>query len=92
MSKNIIIESFQSQQTAIEHAMGFRRPYVKPLLKKLGDLRSLTLGSSQDGFKDSSGGLFSEDFSKAFSSKIPNPGGLQIPNDSPKIRTSYPKK
>jgi hypothetical protein len=34
-----------------------KRPYIKPNLKKLGDLRSMTLGGSGVDF-DASGGTF----------------------------------
>jgi hypothetical protein len=74
---NFTVEPIKSLPTVIDHTMGSRKHYIKPVLKKLGDLRSLTLGSSPDGFKDSSGALFSEVFPRAFSSKQPNPGGLQ---------------
>lgn len=47
----------------------FRRPYCKPQLIGLGDLRSLTLGPSPTGYDDSGGGSFSEDFTP-----IPTPG------------------
>jgi hypothetical protein len=75
---NFTVESTQPLQTVIDHTTRPRKTYIKPVLIKLGDLRSLTLGSSPDGFKDSSGALFSEDFPKAFSSKLTNPGGPQI--------------
>ena len=37
-----------------------RKPYCKPQVMELGDLRSLTLGISPTGNQDSSGGLFTE--------------------------------
>jgi len=40
----------------------FRRPYCKPQLTSLGDLRSLTLGPSPSGYEDSAGGGYSESF------------------------------
>ena len=39
-----------------------RKPYQKPYLKILGDLRTLTLGLSPTKYKDSGGGLYTETF------------------------------
>jgi hypothetical protein len=39
-----------------------RKPYEKPALVELGDIRSLTLGASPAGFKDSGAGLYTETF------------------------------
>jgi hypothetical protein len=39
-----------------------RKLYSKPQLEELGDLRTLTLGASPEGFKDSGGAFYSETF------------------------------
>jgi hypothetical protein len=39
-----------------------RKLYHKPTLVELGDIRSLTLGASPAGFKDSGAGLYTETF------------------------------
>jgi hypothetical protein len=53
---------FETQQANAGNRTKFRKPYRKPHLEDLGDLRTLTLGASPAGFKDSGGGLFSETF------------------------------
>jgi hypothetical protein len=52
---NNINNSFeQKQKTLNEHNSTIRKPYHKPHLEKLGDLRALTFGSFP-GFTDSGG-------------------------------------
>lgn len=65
MLTNQAIKS-ESQQTYKTDQSKFRKPYQKTKLEKLGDLRSMTLGSSFCGNPDtggSGGGLFERDSS-----------------------------
>ena len=55
-----------------------RKPYRKPQLEELGDLRTLTLGGSP-GIGDSGGGQFSE-FPPGVHS-MPPPGGYPRPGN-----------
>jgi hypothetical protein len=50
------------QPTSAEEKGKLRKPYQKPQLADLGDLRTLTLGVSPAGFLDSGGALYSETF------------------------------
>jgi hypothetical protein len=59
----------ETQQSQVGETEQSRKPYSKPQLEELGDLRTLTLGASPSGFKDSSGALYSETF----------PGGMPPP-------------
>jgi len=61
MSNNHKILS-ETQQASVEDKAKLRKPYRKPQLGDLGDLRTLTLGPSPAGFRDSGGGLYSETF------------------------------
>ena len=49
----------QQSQSGEEAAEGLRKPYVKPHLEKLGDLRTLTLGVS-GAPTDASGGQINQ--------------------------------
>jgi hypothetical protein len=53
---------------------GQRKPYRKPQLTDLGDLRTLTLGPSPSGYRDSGGFTYSETFPVPPSPVSP-PGG-----------------
>jgi hypothetical protein len=60
-----------------------RKPYCKPQLMELGDLRTLTLGASPEGFWDSGGGYLYE-YSNSFSApRFPNPHVLPNPYNIP---------
>ena len=50
----------KSQQTPGEDAAKPRKPYHRPVLESLGDLRTMTLGSSPTGDFDSGGGSLYE--------------------------------
>ena len=61
----------------LEHLAKRGKPYTKPRLQQLGDLRSLTLGPSTKSFSDSGGGTYSETFPV-------------IPTDIPDTPTPFP--
>jgi len=67
------------QQTPSMDVLKFRKPYRRPELEVLGDLRTMTLGMSPAGTKDSSGGFLYE--------KI---GDLRIP-DFPPLPGEFPQ-
>jgi hypothetical protein len=50
----------QDHQNLIENAGKPHKPYNKPRMTELGDLRTLTIGISPTGFEDSSGGRRTE--------------------------------
>jgi hypothetical protein len=57
-----------------------RRPYRKSILENLGDLRSMTLGGSPGGFKDSGCAGYNNGFEKCTTSKrIPGPFSTNLP-------------
>ena len=60
-----------------------RRAYCKPSLIELGDLRTLTLGSSPSGNKDSGGGGLYEYTGFSPLPGFPEPGGFPTPGDFP---------
>jgi hypothetical protein len=62
-NNKIFHEAEQSQTGETEQ---LRKPYSKPQLEELGDLRTLTLGASPSGFKDSGGGAYSDTFPPPF--------------------------
>jgi hypothetical protein len=79
MSFNHKIPS-ETQQAGVESKDKLRKFYRKPQLEELGDLRSLTLGSSPTGFFDSGGGsLYESDFPTPLPPGFPNPGGFPRP-------------
>ncbi|HEY5158632.1 MAG TPA: hypothetical protein VII93_11785, partial [Anaerolineales bacterium] len=53
----------EDQQIPAGDTGKLRKPYCKPQLMELGDLRTLTLGVSPTGFFDSGGGFLYEDYS-----------------------------
>ena len=55
-------KTIDTQQPKLAEKTEVRKPYIKPLLVDLGDLRSLTLGSSPTGYQDSGGALYSSTF------------------------------
>lgn len=52
----------ETEQPDIKNGSIIRKPYHRPVLENLGDLRTLTLGSSMTGYKDSGSGIYSETF------------------------------
>ena len=59
MKKEAVILS-KNQPIPAEAVRKARKPYIKPLLLDLGDLRTLTLGNSITGMKDSGTGTMWE--------------------------------
>ena len=55
MYRNLLPEN---QQAPSLEAIRQRKPYHQPVLEILGDLRTMTLGASPTGIKDSGGFLF----------------------------------
>ncbi|HEY5157835.1 MAG TPA: hypothetical protein VII93_07745, partial [Anaerolineales bacterium] len=60
-----------------------RKPYCKPQLMQLGDLRTLTLGVSSEGFFDSGGGHLFENYFGSSAPRFPNPHVLPNPYNIP---------
>ena len=60
--ENRIESSTREQQNLSEINGETRKPYRKPQLVELGDLRTLTLGLSPTGYFDSGGGSLYENY------------------------------
>jgi hypothetical protein len=67
--------SSESQQEPSVDAVKPRKPYHQPVLEVLGDLRTMTLGTSPSGIKDSGVGTLYE---KAGDMPIP---GFPLPDE-----------
>ena len=76
MINNNNIQS-QNQQALSRDVDRPRKPYRKPKLEVLGDLRSMTLGASPAGVKDSGVGLYEK------VAKAPIPGFPPLPDGFP---------
>jgi hypothetical protein len=65
----------ESQQGLLGDSGKSRKSYRKPKLEVLGDLRTLTLGASPSGTKDSGGGLLYEKLGLLPIPGFPQPDG-----------------
>lgn len=68
---SIEIITTNDRKSLVGNFMKSKKPYYKPQMMELGDLRSLTLGVSPNGNWDSGGGLKTE--SRMIPILIPNP-------------------
>ncbi len=69
----------EDQQIPAGEPGKLRKPYCKPRLMELGDLRTLTLGLSPTGFFDSGGGYLYENYNSLAAPHFPNPYNIPHP-------------
>ncbi|GEM_PF-3761465 len=84
MLSNNEIQS-ENQQGLLDDSGKSRKSYRKPKLEVLGDLRTLTLGASPSGIKDSGGGSLYEKPGKVPIPGFPQPDGSILSPDGTMI-------